>query len=425
MSGATPGLAYEEAPPLSAPLRFFLTAPLFGIAAGLILLLDGDSLSSRWTPGTLAIVHLFATGFMLQVMLGALLQILPVVAGASIPAPLRVARSTHLLLAAGASGLAWGLGGGVPWAIAAGAALLASGLLVFLGASVVGLRQAPATAGKGRTPRDLRLALTGLSVATVFGLLLALALGRGLALPLSLPTLVDLHAGWAWMGWGGLLLAATSWVVVPMFQITPAYPDAFTRVWAPAVLAALLLWSLAMSAGVETPVIALGLVLLILAAGFAVLTLKLQSRSRRTTPDAPFRAFRLAMIAVLGGLLALLASLATDIDRWPLLAGVLILHGGFGGAISAMLYKIVPFLAWLHLTHAGVRAPNMKKLLPDAPVRAQLRLRSATLAVLVAAVFVPGVGRLAGLLMVIEFAWLLANLLRVVRAWHCARQAQK
>lgn len=418
MSGANPGLAYEETPPLSAPLRFFLTAPLFGMAAGLILLLDGGALASRWTPGTLAIVHLFAAGFMLQVMLGALLQILPVVAGASIPAPLRVARATHLLLASGAAGLAWGLGGGVPLAIAGGATLLATGLTLFLVASVIGLRQAPETAAKSRTPRDLRLALTGLAVTTAFGLLLALALGRGIALPLSLSTLVNLHAGWGWMGWGGLLLAATSWVVVPMFQITPAYPAPFTRLWAPAVLVALLLWSLAMATGLGAPTAALASALLLLAAGFAALTLKLQSRSRRTTPDAPFRAFRLAMLSLLGGLLALLASLASDAEQWPVLAGVLILHGGFGGTISAMLYKIVPFLAWLHVTQAGVRAPNMKKLLPDAPVRKQLRLRSVTLAVLATAVFVPAIGHLAGLLMLVEFAWLLANLVRVVRAWH-------
>ena len=28
MSSANPGLAYEDTPPLSAPLRFFLTAPV-------------------------------------------------------------------------------------------------------------------------------------------------------------------------------------------------------------------------------------------------------------------------------------------------------------------------------------------------------------------------------------------------------------
>ncbi len=423
MSGANPGLAYEDTPPISAPLRFFLTAPLFGVAAGLVLLFDAGVLSSRWTPGALAVVHLMAAGFMLQVMLGALLQILPVVAGASIPAPLRVAGFTHVLVAAGAASLAWGLGRGSPGAIVTGALLLLGGLALFLAAAMLGLRHAPAAVGSSRSPRDLRLALVGLGITATLGLLLALALGRGFALPLPLPTLVDLHAGWGWMGWAAVLLAGTSWVVVPMFQITPAYPARFTASWAPAVLTMLVLWSAAMAASIDAGVALAAVVLLGLAAAFAGVTLNLQSRSRRSRPDAPFATFRQAMLAAIGGLVVLLASLAFDADYIPVLAGVLILHGAFGGAISAMLYKIVPFLSWLHLSQKGIKAPNMKKLLPDGPVRAQLRLRTLTLATLIAAVFVAPAGQAAGLLMVIEFAWLLANLVRVVRTAHLAARA--
>jgi len=128
------------------------------------------------------------------------------------------------------------------------------------------------------------------------------------------------------------------------------------------------------------------------------------------------------MVALILGLAALAANAAHDADHWSVLAGVLILHGGFGGAISAMLYKIVPFLAWLNLTQSGVKAPNMKKLLPDPPVRQQLRLHLVVLVVLVAGVFEPLVARLAGVLMAAEFAWLLLNLVRVIRAWQRARR---
>ncbi|WP_345792292.1 hypothetical protein AAG895_12255 [Thauera sp. JM12B12] len=423
MSSANPGLAYEDTPPLSAPLRFFLTAPLFGLVAGLVLLFDGELLVSRWTPGALAVVHLFAAGFMLQVMLGALLQILPVVAGAAFPAPLRIAGITHVLLGAGAASLAFGLGVGAPGAIVGGGALLACGLVIFLVASLIGLTRAAPAQGASRTPRDLRLALAALGLTTVLGIVLAVALGGGVALPVALPTLVDLHAIWAWLGWGGLLLAATSWVVVPMFQITPAYPARFTRFWAPGTLAVLLAWSLSLIAGLNALTLVLSALLLAAAAGYALQTLKLQRNSRRTTPDAPFRAFRLSMLAMLGSLAALLVSMVHDAPQWPVLAGVLVFHGTFAGSISAMLYKIVPFLTWLNLTQSRIRAPNMKKLLPDPPIRNQLRLHAAALAALVAAVAAPAAAPLAGLLVAAEFAWLLANLLRAVRAWHQAAQA--
>lgn len=423
MSSANPGLAYEDTPPLSAPLRFFLTAPLFGLVAGLVLLFDGELLVSRWTPGALAVVHLFAAGFMLQVMLGALLQILPVVAGAAFPAPLRIAGITHVLLGAGAASLAFGLGVGAPGAIVGGGALLACGLVIFLVASLIGLTRAAPAQGASRTPRDLRLALAALGLTTVLGIVLAVALGGGVALPVALPTLVDLHAIWAWLGWGGLLLAATSWVVVPMFQITPAYPARFTRFWAPGTLAVLLAWSLSLIAGLNALTLVLSALLLTAAAGYALQTLKLQRNSRRTTPDAPFRAFRLSMLALLGSLAALLVSMVHDAPQWPVLAGVLVFHGTFAGAISAMLYKIVPFLTWLNLTQSRIRAPNMKKLLPDPLIRNQLRLHAAALAALVVAVAAPAAAPLAGLLVAAEFAWLLANLLRAVRAWHQAAQA--
>lgn len=420
MSSANPGLSYEDTPPLSAPLRFFLTAPLFGLLAGLVLIFDPALLDSRWTPGALAVVHLFAVGFMLHAMLGALLQILPVVAGAAFPAPLRVAALTHVLLSLGAGSLALGLGSGSPWAVVSGGVMLGCGLFIFLAASLIGLARAAPAQGASKTPRDLRLALGALALAGAVGIALAIALGKGLALPFGLPALVDLHAIWAWMGWGGLLLAATSWVVVPMFQITPAYPAAFTRLWAPLTLAALVPWSVAMIADLGWLKLGASAALVALGGAFALQTLALQRNSRRSTPDAPFRAFRLSMLALLGSLLALLASLIHDAPQWPVLAGVLVLHGTFAGAISAMLYKIVPFLAWLNLTQARIRAPNMKKLLPDAPIRGQLRLHAAALAALIFAVAVPAAGPLAGALVAAEFAWLLANLLRTVRAWHQA-----
>jgi hypothetical protein len=81
-------LSFDQAPPLAAPLRFFLTAPLFAILAALLVLWSGPELfASRWTGAALALTHLITVGFMLQVMLGAMLQILPVVAGANISRP--------------------------------------------------------------------------------------------------------------------------------------------------------------------------------------------------------------------------------------------------------------------------------------------------------------------------------------------------
>ncbi len=64
--------------------------------------------ASRWMPSVLAATHMLTLGFMMEVMLGALIQMLPVVAGANLAKPLLLARIVHggltlgvLLLAAG------------------------------------------------------------------------------------------------------------------------------------------------------------------------------------------------------------------------------------------------------------------------------------------------------------------------------------
>ena len=420
------GLAYDDTPPFSAPLRFFLSAPLFGIAAGCVLILDGDALGSRWTPAALAAVHLLTTGLMLHTMIGALMQILPVVAGAPLPAASRVASLTHLGLSSGALALSWGLGVGQPAALLAGGLLLGTGMLTFLLAALLALRRVAVAAGRSHTPRDLRLALAGLVITAVLGLLLGALLALGVDLPLPLLALVELHVGWGWMGWGGALLAATSWVVVPMFQITPAYPAAMTRFWVPGVGLTLVLWSVAQGLDHAAGVLTGTMLLCMLAMLFALTTLHLQSRSRRSIPDASFLAFRDAMLAMTAGVIAVVIARTSTTPQWPVLAGVLILHGGFVGVISAMLYKIVPFLAWLHLTQAGLKAPNMKKLLPDRPVRRQLQLHRGTLFMLLLSMaggaHFPGLPtqQVAGLLLVAEFAGLGINLLRTTLAWHRA-----
>lgn len=414
-------LGYDAAPPLVAPLRYFLTAPLFGLAAGLMLLLQPDLLSSRWTPGALAVTHLVTVGFMLMVMVGALFQILPVVAGAVLPRANTLAAVVHVALASGAVALAWGLGAMSPTLLTWAAGLLGGGFGLFLLAAAWALWQAPIAQP---TPRDLRLALIGLGVAATLGLSLAMILSRGLPLPLF--ELLKLHMGWALAGGAGMLLAATSWMVVPMFQITPGYPAAMTRCWSVTMFALLAAWSATVMAAPKlVPTLApmlelVALAALVLAAAlFPVATLRIQARTRRARPDPVFNAFRFGMACLLAGLACSLAASLWDHAFWPLAGGILLLHGGFVSVISGMLYKIVPFLVWLNLNQARIRPPNVKKLLPEAPMQRQLRVHALATLALLAAAFVghAALTVFAAMLVMLEFALLGLNVLRVARQY--------
>ena len=412
-------LSFEQAPPFSAPLRFFLTAPILGMLAGGLLLLEGpDILSSRWSPAVLALTHLLVIGFMLQVMLGALIQILPVVAGANIRRPQVVAVVTHLLLLGGALALPAGFVFAWPLLLHLGASLLALAIGLFLLAGGWALFRVPSTSP---TIRGLKLALSGLFAVAVLGLFLVLALRQGTQF--SLLELTDLHAAWGLAGWSGILLLSVAYVVVPMFQLTPGYPARAGWCYPRLIFAFLLLWTVALPLE-SVLLIRLAKAGLALAGiAFCGLTLRLQSQRRRAKIDATARYWQLGLLA---SIIALFMMLTASI--WPVWAeadsrlfffAILLLIGGFVSFIVGMLYKIIPFLAWLHLQNRGrglVLAPTMNKLLADKAMLRQFYAHLACLLLLLLAVFFPAqLMRVAGFSLLLSMGWLAMNLMAVVR----------
>jgi hypothetical protein len=420
-----PLLSLDSAPPLAAPWRFFLTAPLFLILAGVLLAVAGPVIfSSRWLPETLALIHLLTIGFMLQVMIGALIQALPVVAGADLRRPLLLAQSVHIALNAGVLLLTAGFLANAPPLLRAAALLLALGVGGFLLAAAVAVLPLPSTSP---TIRGIKLSLAGLAGVAGLGLTLALGLAHGWALPY--PQLTELHAVWGLAAWGGVLLAAMAYVVVPMFQLTPGYPASPSWWYPPLLLALALLWGLAVA--LAWPWLARfaqgGLALASLA--FAGLTLRLQSQRRRARVDATSRYWQIGLVAACGALTMLLAAAlwppVAGHPAWTPLLAILLLTGTFIPLIIGMLYKIVPFLAWMHLQRRmqpGQPAPNMNRLLPDSVAQRQMRAWLAALALLIAAAWWPeGLARPAGVMLALAGGWLAWNLLGA--AWRYRLQA--
>lgn len=414
-------LSYDQAPPFAAPLRFFLTAPLFGVLAGLLLLIEGPAiLSSRWQPGALAMTHLLTVGFMLQVMLGALIQILPVVAGANLNRLAMLAPLSHISLSLGTLFLVWGFLSVSSAALQVGAGLLGGAGLLFLLASSRALSGVPSTSP---TIRGLKLALGGLFAVMLLGIFLVLALQQGTTF--SLIALTDLHAAWGLAAWSGILLVAVAYVVVPMFQLTPGYP-ARPSWWFPlAIFALLLLWSVAL--WIDLPLlIRLAKAFLALSGlVFCGLTLRLQKQSRRARSDTTSRYWKLGLVSSISALLMLLTAAVWpelgEIDAWPLCFAVLLIVGGFLSFILGMLYKIVPFLAWLHLQNLGkgqVMAPTMNKLLSDSSAQRQFFAYGVAVALLLLAVFFPEYfARPAGIGLMLASGGLGFNLFGVVRRY--------
>jgi hypothetical protein len=424
-----PGLALDQAPPIGAPFRFFLSAPLFGMLAALVLLWLGPPvLQSRWTPGVLAVTHLLTLGVLAMVMFGALLQMLPVVAGAPVARPRLVATAVHLPLAAGVLLLAYGFTEQHALALQVAAACLAVAVAVLAASALHSLARAPR---RHAALNGMTLAVLALLVAAALGLWLLAGHGWSAVL-LRRGVLTDLHAGWALFGWVGMLVVGVAFQVVPMFQMTPEYPAWAKRGLNLAIAGALLAWSGALVWPALAPLRIPTLVLLALVnAAFALVTLDLQRRRKRRLPDVTLDFWRLGMVCLLSVVLAWLVGLGVPGLRaspaWELLLGVLWLLGFVLSVLNGMLYKIVPFLVWFHLQNrlvhsglmaAGIRVPNMKQVIPVAAARRQFRCHLLTVSLLVPTLIWPWpfLYPLA-LLQAVSFALLAHNLWNSMRLY--------
>ena len=398
----TANLNIAASPPYQTPMRWFALAPFFLLLAALLLIAGGEApWLSRWHPMTLALTHLVALGFMGSVMVGALSQVVPFLSGQSWPPWWRDRTWPLWLYTIGVLALVGHfLWPGPPTA----GQLLGYGALVALFASLGTLAMAMLWL-LVRLPilsdslRDLRWVAVG-AVATLCSALIVL--GNRLEPFAALQTVehhtwVTLHVATVWVGWGLMLVATVGFVVVPMFQLTPSYPQAMRRRFTTALAATLAVVLITGGVTGQASLLA-SLSLAPLAWSFAQQTLILQKRSKRAKPDATHALWRWAMFATATGCFAIWLAALELLS--PLIAGVLIFWGGFAGVICGMWVKIIPFLTWLHLQQMPNRqrvAPTMLKITPPGESQRLSYLWVGALLLLLTAVAIPKpFGPLAG-----------------------------
>ncbi|MCF6309970.1 MAG: hypothetical protein L3J19_05785 [Sulfurimonas sp.] len=404
------GLSAEQAPPISAPIRFFLTAPLFGIIAGfLILLSDASVLSSRYSVESIAITHAITIGFLSFVMLGALTQMLPVLAGVRVPKVDLFAKIAHVFLLFGTLFMIIGLFQDYSKLIFASSLFLGIGFLGMIIPMLVSLKKVV------HVTASVRAIMTSLVFAFIIVLMgMHLLASYGVGKFSSLHSLfANIHSVWAVFGFAGILIIGISFHVLPMFYVAPRFKPFCKQkvVWL--ISFGLVLWLILNIFLDSYSTVAKIWVALFFWAFATTVFLKL-NRRRRPISDVTVWYWRSAAVFMTLGAFAWAINDFYD-GEYIVIVSILIGGGFMFSIMSGMLYKIVPFLVWFHLNAKGYMSiPTMNEMIDKRLAKTQFILFLISLVGFIISFFIPSVLPLFAITFIISMIILEYNVIAPV-----------
>ena len=164
---------------------------------------------------------------------------------------------------------------------------------------------------------------------------------------------------------------------------------------------------------------------------FSLTTLWVLKKRRREVVDLTLRFWQLSMVSLVLLVLLWVVSTLMGLNIPVLLLGVLMIYGFAMTAVNGMMYKIIPFIIWLHLSarnknlrdngkrDAQVKVPHMRNIIPEAAGLLQFRFHLASLLMLILAIIWPGwLYYPATLLFAVSQGTLLYNLWSAIRFYN-------
>ncbi|HVQ77991.1 MAG TPA: hypothetical protein VMT79_20930 [Candidatus Binatia bacterium] len=353
---------------MALPLGYLLTAAVaFVLAASGTMWLAPDLAGHYYHPRVVALAHTVTLGWITLTIMGASLQLIPVV----LERPLwseRLARWQYGVLVVGMAGMISHFYTATWPGLAAAAVVVAAGTGLYIVNVAASMRGLPAWSF---TARPMGLALAGLALTLVFGLTLA-ADRIWHFLPGQFFPTIHAHFHLALLGWIAPMVIGVAARVYPMFLMAPpprGWPG-MLQLWGLAVgVPVLTLGLLAAPALVAPGVLAVGAAV----AGHVVWVARMAGQRERTALD-----WGLRFVLVATGFLAIAAILGVGLACGVLSgprAGLAYAAAALGGWVSltivGMLLKIVPFLVWYRVyaprvgrgpvpTLAALSAPSLE-----------------------------------------------------------------
>ncbi len=388
------GLSLDQAPPIEVVLRLFMVGSLFGIVLSVMLFFWHNSLNDFSSSYTLAVVHTFTLGVMASFMLGALFQMMPVLCGVHIKAPVDLSIRVYITLAIGVIFLVT--------AFINQAASLYIFASIFLGYSLLvsayTMIKRLIKINHSNSSRGMLLALIALSITTILGIILLL-IRAGYDTSLDYLAIKSIHYSFGLFGWIALLVISVAFQVVEMFYVTPKYNESYAKYLTITIFSLLIAYFLAryLNLALATPIP----YILATIIGFnALLTLIKFKQKKRPVNDASIYFWIVGM-----GSLALFA--VTYLFNLPILLSAELFAFFAMSIIFAMSYKIVPFLVWFHLNAKGYfDAPMMHEVISPKYAKINFWIYISSLILLLIAIKYFAIFYIGSFLLLLSFSML-------------------
>ncbi|MDD2291401.1 MAG: hypothetical protein PHV52_03925 [Aliarcobacter sp.] len=355
------GLSLDQAPPISVPFRFFLTAPIFGVVISIVLFFTPFSESSnQYSHFAIGIIHLFTLGILSMIIFGAMQQMMPVLAGAIIKKPKLFANIVHTSLVLGTLFLSFSFILEVRNLLYFGVIFLAIAFLTFFIMSIKLLFNVKFLTS---TVKAMRLfSLAGL-ITLFLGLYLVFS-HINLSFDENYYMVVFLHILFALFGFALLLIMGVSFQVIPMFYVALDFPK-FIQNKMPLILFVLLFVS-AVFLYFGINFLILKIIFATLIVSFCFYGLKSLNNRRRPVFDATLWYWKLSLSSLIISMIIWLFNLFES----NYILAIVFAFGFLYSLLQGMVYKIIPFLSWFHLNSKGYfKLPTIREFIDEKYIK--------------------------------------------------------
>ncbi len=341
------GLSTDQAPPISAPLRFFLTAPIFGIIAGILILLsDASFLISRYSLDSIVITHIITIGFFSFVMFGALTQMLPVLAGAKMYRVELATKIAYIIMTAGLVMMIIGLVFTSSIFTMFSFISLGSGFMIMITSTLYAIKNIDNITA---TIRGMATSMFFAFIIVLMGLFLLYAYISNDYSELHI-VIANIHSVMAIFGFVGILIIGVSFQVLPMFYVAPKF-KLFCKNYVMSLISiGLFIWLLLNFFADEYSIIGKFWIALFFWA-FATTVWKKLNERKRPISDVTIWYWRASSIFLTVGSFLWIFDEFLETEYIVMVA--ILIGGSILSILIGMLYKIIPFLVWFHLNAMG------------------------------------------------------------------------